>query len=75
MSDYCVLAGIAWLMVFPLALAFWHSPQALLWLKRRLVSRADGLTAGRAAYNLAYAAAMRHQAKEEPGIVIEWPDR
>jgi len=68
MSDYLVLAGIACLMIFPLALAFWRSPQALLWLKRRLVARADGLTAGRAAYNMAYASAMRNQTPE----VVRW---
>jgi len=46
------------MLFIPLALAAWFSPRVLLWLKRRLVARADGLTAGRVAYDVAHRAAM-----------------
>ena len=67
MNDYLQLAAAGWLIAIPLLLAVWHSPTALLKIKRRLVARADGLTASRAAYNAAHDAAMR----PEP-ITIDW---
>jgi hypothetical protein len=58
LNDLLTLSATGWLIAIPLALAAWFSPRCLLWLKRRLVARADGLTAGRAAYSVAHRAAM-----------------
>ncbi|HVW09176.1 MAG TPA: hypothetical protein VHC90_11380 [Bryobacteraceae bacterium] len=53
-----IFCAIGWLVAIPLVLAAWFSPRCLLWLKRRLVARADGLVAASAAYRVAHGAAM-----------------
>ena len=58
MNDYLEFAAAGWLMAIPLILAVWLSPRALTKIARRMVARADGLTAARAIYKLAYDTAM-----------------